>query len=74
LCRSRARGLGPSRATACPGRRPTSLRHRFTSATRGIGARSEPVGDDIWAALAWCTGILIAAYAFAMVVYRRNIA
>lgn len=34
----------------------------------------QPVGDDIWTALAWCTGILIAAYAFAMAVYHRKIA
>jgi ABC-2 type transport system permease protein len=34
----------------------------------------QPVGDDIWIALAWCVGILVAAYAFAMMVYRRKIA
>jgi ABC-2 type transport system permease protein len=33
----------------------------------------QPVGTDIWAALAWCVGILIAAYAFANLVYRRKI-
>jgi ABC-2 type transport system permease protein len=33
----------------------------------------QPVGSDIWIALAWCVGILIVAYAFAMVVYRRKI-
>ncbi|WP_137845020.1 ABC transporter permease [Microbacterium sp. 2FI] len=33
----------------------------------------EPVGDDIWVALAWCVGILIAAYGVSMVVYRRRI-
>ncbi|MBY0013443.1 ABC transporter permease [Paenibacillus typhae] len=32
----------------------------------------QPVGTDIWAALAWCTGILIVAYLFAVRVYRRN--
>jgi ABC-2 type transport system permease protein len=33
----------------------------------------QPVGTDIWVALAWCVGILIAAYALAMVIYRRRI-
>src|SRR5215207_7476748 len=33
----------------------------------------QPVGDDIWIALAWCVGILIVAYGFAMVTYRRKI-
>ena len=34
----------------------------------------QPVGGDIWIALAWCVGILIVAYAFAMRAYRRKIA
>jgi ABC-2 type transport system permease protein len=34
----------------------------------------QPVNDDIWIALAWCTGVLIAAYAVAMVVYHKKIA
>ncbi|HEV7127986.1 MAG TPA: ABC transporter permease [Ktedonobacterales bacterium] len=33
-----------------------------------------PVGSDIWVALAWCVGVLVVAYAFAMVAYRRKIA
>jgi ABC-2 type transport system permease protein len=33
----------------------------------------QPVGDDIWIALAWCAGILIVGYIFAMVTYRRRI-
>jgi ABC-2 type transport system permease protein len=33
-----------------------------------------PVGADIWFALAWCVGLLVAAYTFAMVIYRRKIA
>lgn len=33
-----------------------------------------PVGDDIWIALAWCTGVLVVAYAIATAVYRRKIA
>jgi len=32
-----------------------------------------PVGDDIWTALAWCVGILVVAYVFAMAAYRRKI-
>ena len=34
----------------------------------------QPVGGDIWPALAWCVGILVAAYVFAMAVYRRKFA
>ncbi|TCO26514.1 ABC-2 type transport system permease protein [Kribbella steppae] len=33
----------------------------------------QPVGNDIWIALAWCVGLLVVAYAFAMVIYRRKI-
>ena len=32
-----------------------------------------PVGTGIWIALAWCVGILIVAYIFAMATYRRRI-
>lgn len=31
-----------------------------------------PVGTDIWIALAWCVGVLIVAYAVAVVIYRRK--
>jgi ABC-2 type transport system permease protein len=34
----------------------------------------QPVGTDIWIALAWCVGLLLVAYALAMVIYRRKIA
>jgi ABC-2 type transport system permease protein len=34
----------------------------------------EPVGGDIWVALGWCVGILVIAYGFAMLTYRRKIA
>ena len=34
----------------------------------------QSVGTDIWIALAWCVGILVVAYAFAMRTYRRKIA
>jgi len=33
----------------------------------------QPVGSAIWVALAWCVGILLVAYAFSMVIYRRKI-
>ncbi|MEA5031220.1 MAG: ABC transporter permease [Sphaerochaeta sp.] len=35
---------------------------------------TEPVGNDIWIALAWCAGISIVAYFFAMRVYKRKTA
>ena len=34
----------------------------------------QPVGWDIWIALAWCVGILVVAYVFAGITYRRKIA
>jgi ABC-2 type transport system permease protein len=33
----------------------------------------QPVGGDIWIALAWLVGILIVAYALAIAIYRRKI-
>jgi ABC-2 type transport system permease protein len=47
-----------------------------TSIVNAIRAlfEQQPVGGEIWIALAWCVGILIVAYAFAMVAYRRKIA
>lgn len=33
---------------------------------------SEPVGNDIWVALAWCTGIMLVAWFFAMKAYKRR--
>ncbi len=33
----------------------------------------QPVGSDIWIALAWCLGILVLANVLAMTVYRRKI-
>ncbi|SFD79605.1 ABC-2 type transport system permease protein [Paenibacillus catalpae] len=32
----------------------------------------QPVGNDIWIALAWCIGIMLVAYIFAMRVYNRG--
>jgi ABC-2 type transport system permease protein len=33
----------------------------------------QPVGGDVWVALAWCVGILAVAYFFAVAAYRRKI-
>jgi ABC-2 type transport system permease protein len=33
-----------------------------------------PAGNDIWVALAWCLGVLLVAYIFAMRAYRRKTA
>ena len=34
---------------------------------------SQPVGSDIWVALAWCVGILVVAYVLATITYRRKV-
>jgi ABC-2 type transport system permease protein len=34
----------------------------------------QPVHTSIWTALAWCAGILLAAYALSMATYHRKIA
>jgi ABC-2 type transport system permease protein len=33
----------------------------------------QPVGTDLWIALAWCVGILVVAYVVSMLIYRRKI-
>ncbi|WP_120494829.1 ABC transporter permease [Microbacterium phyllosphaerae] len=33
----------------------------------------KPVGTDIWVALAWCVGILIVGYVFAIIAYRKKV-
>jgi hypothetical protein len=59
-------------------------RHQLTARTGGVAEEhrrrdprplftNQPVGTDIWIALAWCVGILIVACSFAMVTYRRRI-
>ncbi|QTE28531.1 ABC transporter permease [Pengzhenrongella sicca] len=40
---------------------------------RGLFA-GQPVGGDVGVALAWCVGILVVAYVYATVTYRRKIA
>jgi ABC-2 type transport system permease protein len=44
----------------------------IVNAIRGLFTQ-QPVGSDIWTALAWCVGILIVAYFFATLTYRRKI-
>jgi len=34
---------------------------------------AQPVGNDIWIALAWCVGILCVAYIFAMRAYKKRV-
>ncbi len=33
----------------------------------------QPVGNEIWVALAWCVGILLVAYLFAMRAYKKRV-
>ena len=39
---------------------------------RGLYAE-QPVGGDGWLAVGWCVGLLVVAYALAMITYRRKI-
>ncbi len=34
---------------------------------------NQPVGNTIWVALAWCVGIMLVAYIFAMKVYKKRV-
>jgi ABC-2 type transport system permease protein len=34
---------------------------------------NQPVGNDIWVALAWCVGIMLVAYIFAMRAYKKRV-
>jgi ABC-2 type transport system permease protein len=43
----------------------------IVDAIRSLLAR-QPVGNDIWAALAWCIGIMLVAYVFAMRAYKKH--
>ncbi len=45
----------------------------IVDAIRSLFAQ-QPVGSAIWVALAWCVGLLLAAYVAAMAIYRRKIA
>src|SRR6185436_7163438 len=33
----------------------------------------QPVGNELWGALAWCVGIMLVAYIFAMRVYKKRV-
>jgi ABC-2 type transport system permease protein len=44
----------------------------IVNAIRDLFTR-QPVGNGIWTALAWCVGILVVAYIFADISYRRRI-
>ena len=44
----------------------------IVNAVRDLFTR-QPVGNGIWTALAWCVGILVVAYLFANISYRRTI-
>lgn len=58
---------GPVRAFA--ENQPVTL---IVNAIRDLFAQ-QPAGTGIWTALAWCVGILVVAYAFAMATFRRRI-
>ncbi|HAO6179180.1 TPA: ABC transporter permease, partial [Listeria monocytogenes] len=32
-----------------------------------------PIGNDIWIALAWCVGITVVAYVFAITIYKKMV-
>jgi ABC-2 type transport system permease protein len=44
----------------------------IVNAIRDLFTR-QPVGTGIWIALAWCAGVLVVAYIFADIAYRRRI-
>src|SRR6266700_3453851 len=44
----------------------------IVNAIRDLFTR-QPVGTDIWTALSWCAGVLVVAYIFANISYRRRI-
>ncbi|MFD4295387.1 ABC transporter permease [Rhodococcus sp. NPDC058505] len=45
----------------------------IVDAIRGLLA-GHPAGSDVWVALAWCGGLLLVAYAAAVLIYRRRFA
>ena len=44
----------------------------IVDAIRALLSR-QPVGNDIWIALAWCVGIMLVAYIFAMRAYKKRV-
>lgn len=61
--------------TMPPAVRAFAQNQPVTSIVNAIRAllSNNPVGNQIWIALAWCVGIMIVAYFFAMRAYRRRI-
>ena len=45
----------------------------IVNAIRGL-FENQALGNDLWIAIAWCLGLLLVAYGFAMSVYRSKIA
>ena len=68
-------GLRADRHDAGPGRlvRREPAGDARSSTRFATSSRGQPVGTDIWVALAWCVGILVVAYFVAMAIYRRKI-
>ncbi|HEY4784589.1 MAG TPA: ABC transporter permease [Bacteroidales bacterium] len=58
-----------------PGVRAFAENQPVTSIVETIRAllSNQPVGNEIWIALAWCIGIMLVAYVFAMRAYRRRV-
>jgi ABC-2 type transport system permease protein len=46
-----------------------------TSVVEAIRAllSGQPVGNAIWIALAWCVGMMLVAYVFAMRAYKKRV-
>jgi ABC-2 type transport system permease protein len=62
-------------ATMPPVVRAFAENQPVTSIVEAIRAllSNQPVGNGIWVALAWCVGIMLVAYVFAMRAYRKRI-
>ena len=61
--------------TMPPALRAFAENQPVTSIVESIRAllSGQPVGNDIWIALAWCLGILLVAYIFAMRAYKKRV-
>jgi ABC-2 type transport system permease protein len=57
-----------------PGVRAFAENQPVTSIVESIRAllSGQPVGNDLWVALAWCVGIMLVAYVFAMRAYKKR--
>ena len=71
--------LEAMRAATSEAARLLRLDDRIGSIAPGMRAdlavyAGQPLGTDGWLALAWCVGLLVAAYALAMAAYRRKLA